>query len=142
MMGVSGCGKSTIGIALAERLNGKFFDGDDFHPPENIVKMSAGIPLNDEDRAPWLAALNQVIHEHLAVGAIAVVACSALKRSYRDQLRQGNPELRFVYLKGNFDLIWSRMKSPRTPLHETGDAPKPVRYPRRTGYRGSNRGIN
>lgn len=108
-MGVSGCGKSTIGRALADQLGCPFFDGDDFHPLENIEKMAHGVPLTDVDRAPWLARLQALLHEHLAGGV--VLACSALKHRYRDQLREGNDGLQFVYLHGDFDTIWARMQT-------------------------------
>jgi gluconokinase len=111
-MGVSGCGKITVGEALAQELDCPFYDGDDFHPPENIVKMANGVPLNDEDRKLWLAALAELIAEHLGKGETAVLACSALKRSYRDQLRV-NEQVQFIYLEGEFDLIWQRMLSRR-----------------------------
>ncbi len=109
VMGVSGCGKTTIGRALAERLGCPFFDGDDFHPPENVEKMANGIPLTDDDRAPWLSRLQSLIHAHLADGVI--LACSALKRRYRTQLREGNDGLQFVYLQGDFDTLWARMQT-------------------------------
>lgn len=108
IMGVSGSGKSTVGRALAEDLGCPFFDGDDFHPPENVAKMSRGIPLTDADRAPWLARLERLIAGHLAAGQSAVVACSALKERYRQQLGVDG-RVRFVFLNGDFDLIWQRM---------------------------------
>jgi gluconokinase len=108
MMGVSGCGKTTVGEALAQKLRTQFYDGDDFHPPENVAKMSKGVPLNDDDRRPWLQRLAGLISEHLERGETAVLACSALKKRYRDQLRV-SPEIQFVYLEGSFDLIWQRM---------------------------------
>jgi gluconokinase len=111
VMGVAGCGKTTVGQALAERLGCPFFDGDDFHPPHNVAKMAGGVPLDDEDRAPWLARLHDLIHDHRVRGETGVLACSALKRRYRDQLRSGNPGLRFIYLHGDFDLIWARMQA-------------------------------
>lgn len=110
MMGVSGCGKTTVGEALAAELGCPYFDGDDFHPAENVAKMAGGTPLNDDDRRPWLARLHDLIHEHLARGESAVLSCSALKGIYRDQLREGNEGVQLVYLKGDFDTIWSRMK--------------------------------
>lgn len=109
VMGVSGCGKSTIGKALAARLDCPFYDGDNFHPPENVVKMASGVPLNDNDRYPWLARLHDLLAEHVAVGETAVLACSALKEKYRDQLRV-NDETCFIFLHGSFDLIWERMQ--------------------------------
>jgi gluconokinase len=111
LMGVSGCGKSTVGEVLAERLGCPFYDGDDYHPAENVAKMASGQPLDDTDRAPWLDRLNELIHDHMVRGESVVVACSALKRAYRDRLRAGNDGLRFVHLRGDFDLIWRRMKA-------------------------------
>lgn len=110
LMGVSGCGKTTVGQALAADLSCPFYDGDDFHPPANVAKMSQGIPLNDDDRWPWLNRLAELIGEHLAQEKAAVLACSALKRKYREQLRVGDRDVVFVYLKGTFDLIWQRMQ--------------------------------
>jgi gluconokinase len=110
LMGVSGCGKSTIGKRLAEDLGWRFYDGDDFHPQANIDKMARGIPLNDGDRAPWLAILQEMINRHLEMDEPAVVACSALKRAYRDILLKDNDGAFFVHLKGNFDLILRRLK--------------------------------
>jgi gluconokinase len=110
VMGVSGCGKSTVGQALAQRLDCPFYDGDDFHPVENVAKMSQGIPLNDADREPWLSRLADLIQEHLLRGETAVIACSALKETYRQQLRRGETAVTIVYLKGSFDLIWQRMQ--------------------------------
>ncbi len=109
-MGVSGCGKSTIGQALAAQLDSPFYDGDDFHPPENVAKMAGGVPLDDSDRAPWLATLAGLIQEHLDRAQMAVLACSALKKRYRDQLRV-NDQVQFIYLAGDFDLIWGRMQA-------------------------------
>lgn len=109
IMGVAGCGKTTIGQALANELDCAFYDGDDFHPSENVAKMAQGIPLNDTDRAPWLARLAALITDHLTKGITAVIACSALKKAYRDQLRVAD-QVQFVYLQGNFDLIWKRIR--------------------------------
>ena len=109
VMGVSGCGKSTIGKLLAERLDCPFYDGDDFHPAANIAKMSQGIPLNDEDRAGWLTALADLIRSSLQKGESGVLACSALKQRYRDQLRVDDKQVKFVYLKGSYELIKARM---------------------------------
>ncbi len=110
VMGVSGCGKTTVGRALASHLNCSFYDADDFHPPKNVAKMGSGAPLTDLDRAPWLASLAALIREHLENGETAVLACSALKKRYRDQLRV-NQQVWFIYLEGNFDLIWQRMQA-------------------------------
>lgn len=107
VMGVSGCGKSLIGSEIANALNLPFHDGDDYHPQANVDKMAEGIPLNDDDRQGWLETLNKVYIENDA----AVIACSALKPSYRDILRRNNQELVIVYLKGDFDTIWNRHKA-------------------------------
>ena len=109
VMGVSGCGKSSVGKALAERLGWDFYDADDFHPPENVAKMANGIPLDDSDRAPWLATLHDLISSSLKADQPGVLACSALKERYRQQLLKDNDDVQFVYLKGSYDLIWSRM---------------------------------
>jgi gluconokinase len=109
VMGVSGCGKSTIGQQLADRLGWPFFDGDAFHPPANIAKMSRGIPLDDEDRSGWLAAIADRLRELIAADRSGVLACSALKEKYRRQLRVSD-QVHFVYLRGDYDLIWSRMQ--------------------------------
>ncbi len=109
-MGVSGAGKTTVGTRLADELGREFFDGDAFHPADNIDKMAAGIPLTDQDRWPWLRSLHDFIHERLIVGAPAVVACSALKASYRSILMDGNAGARLVYLKGSRVLIRRRME--------------------------------
>ena len=99
IMGVAGCGKSSVGQALC-RLNGATpIEGDAFHPPENIRKMSAGIPLTDEDRSGWLGILSDELRHVVAAGRLPVLACSALKRSYRERLRKAVPGLGFVYLE-------------------------------------------
>lgn len=109
IMGVSGSGKTVVGRSLARRLNCPFFEGDDYHSPENVAKMARGIPLNDQDRRPWLEALHGLIGRYLSQDKPAVVACSALKKEYRRILSAGNPGLAFVYLKGEYDLIWKRI---------------------------------
>ena len=110
VMGVSGSGKTSVGKALAEKLGWRFYDADDFHPPENVAKMAKGVPLDDADRAPWLAALHDLISSSLRADRPGVLACSALKERYRQQLIQGTEGVRIIYLKGSFDLIWSRMQ--------------------------------
>ena len=109
VMGVSGCGKSSVGKSLAEHLGWDFYDADDFHPPENVAKMADGIPLDDSDRAPWLDSLHDLISSWLKADRPGVLACSALKERYRQQLMKGNDGVQLVYLKGSYDLIWSRM---------------------------------
>jgi len=109
VMGVAGCGKTTVGKALAAALDATFYDGDDFHPPQNIAKMSQGIPLDDDHRQGWLERLRDLISEHIEQNRSIVLACSALKKRYRNLLCEGNAGLRFVYLRGDFDLIWQRM---------------------------------
>ena len=113
VMGVSGCGKSSVGKLLAEKLGWDFYDADDFHPPVNVKKMADGIPLDDSDRAPWLALLHELISSSLKQNQPGVLACSALKERYRQQLIEGNENVQLVYLKGNYDLIWSRMSTRR-----------------------------
>lgn len=109
VMGVAGSGKTTVGKALAQRLGWDFFDADDFHSHESIAKMTQGIPLTDADRVPWLVSLHQLISSALAQGRPGVLACSALKDRYRLQLLEGNEGVQIVYLKGGYDLIWSRL---------------------------------
>ncbi|MBB5690337.1 carbohydrate kinase (thermoresistant glucokinase family) [Roseomonas alkaliterrae] len=108
VMGVSGAGKSTVGALLAERLGWPFEDGDSFHPPANVEKMRAGTPLTDEDRWPWLAAIAARITAARAEGRGVVIACSALKRAYRDVLRAGHADIRFLHLTGEPALIMAR----------------------------------
>ena len=108
VMGVSGSGKSTVGAALAQRLRVPFADADDFHPPANIAKMTAGQPLDDDDRHPWLETIGRWLVEHADGG---VMSCSALKRKYRDQLRTHDPEVTFLYLAGTPEVIGGRQAS-------------------------------
>ena len=109
VMGVSGSGKSTIADKLAQRLGWTFEDGDRFHPASNVAKMSAGHPLTDEDRWPWLQAIADEIDRVCREGEHAVIACSALKRAYRDILVHGRSDVRMVYLNGSQELIASRL---------------------------------
>ncbi|MCV7225604.1 gluconokinase [Mycolicibacterium komossense] len=108
VMGVSGSGKSTVGAALAQRLRVPFADADDFHPPANIAKMTAGHPLDDDDRRPWLESIGDWLAEHSGGG---VMSCSALKRTYRDQLRRHCPQVEFLHLEGTPDVIGRRQAS-------------------------------
>ena len=107
VMGVAGVGKTTIGEALASALGARFIDADDYHPPQNVAKMQAGIPLEDADRLPWLSKLNSVLRGE----SNAVLACSALKESYRRRLSDGVRDFRIVYLHGTPELIRERMKT-------------------------------
>jgi gluconokinase len=111
IMGVSGSGKTEVGRSLAQHLGWDFYDADDFHPQANVDKMAAGIPLDDSDRAPWLASLHELISTSLKKDQPAVLACSALKERYRQQLLANNDDVQLVYLKGSYDLIWSRMSA-------------------------------
>jgi carbohydrate kinase (thermoresistant glucokinase family) len=114
VMGVSGSGKTTVGVALARRLGWPFEEGDELHPAANIARMANGQPLTDADRAPWLDAVAAWIENRLDAGGAGVIACSALKRAYRDRLAAGREgQVRFVYLKGGFDLIALRLKGRR-----------------------------
>jgi gluconokinase len=115
VMGVSGCGKSTVGEALAADLRWPFLDADDFHPPANVAKMAAGTPLTDDDRGPWLDHLAQELTTILARGGHAVLACSALKQAYRDRLAPGPiaGQVRFAYLKGDEATIAGRIAGRR-----------------------------
>ena len=107
--GVSGSGKTTVGSLLASRLGWPFEDGDALHPPANVAKMHAGIPLTDEDRKPWLAAVGDWMDRRIAAGGSAVVACSALKRSYREFLLDGRPAVRPVLLTADPDVLAGRL---------------------------------
>ena len=109
VMGVSGCGKTTIGELLAEKLGWQFSDADEFHPAANVAKMSAGQPLNDDDRAPWLQSISEHISDCLARDVGAVVTCSALKKAYREVIVVDLERVKFVYLHGSRELLWERI---------------------------------
>ncbi|HEX7595339.1 MAG TPA: gluconokinase [Gemmatimonadaceae bacterium] len=111
VMGVSGSGKTAIGSALARSLGVEFVEGDDFHPEENVKRMASGIPLTDEDRAPWLHSIGARLRAAKNAGTGLVVSCSALKRSYRDLLRAEAGKVRFIFLKGARALIAERLAS-------------------------------
>lgn len=111
VMGVSGCGKSTIGEAVAERIGCSYIDGDHYHPPANIAKMTRGEPLDDDDRAGWLETLSELFKTHRERGDTVIIGCSGLKRAYRDILRRGDPELIILFLDGSYDLILERMQA-------------------------------
>jgi gluconokinase len=113
IMGVSGSGKSLIGAMLAQELDVEFVEGDDLHPPDNVKRMAAGIPLTDDNRRGWLTQIADRLREAKRAGLGLVVACSALKRIYRDLLRSGAANVRFVYLAGNRELLAERMANRR-----------------------------
>jgi gluconokinase len=113
LMGVSGAGKTTIGEALARELDWRFLDADDYHPPENVAKMASGTPLDDADRRPWLARINAELLKIQSEGDSAVLACSALKESYREHLTRGLHDWKLAYLHGGFELIHSRLRERR-----------------------------
>ena len=112
VMGVSSSGKTTVGKVIAQRLHAPYLEGDDYHPPANIKKMSAGIPLTDDDRWPWLDAVGKAMHDAAGPKGVAVGSCSSLRRAYRDRLvaAAGEPIV-FVYLDGSYDEIDARMKA-------------------------------
>ena len=110
VMGVSGSGKSTVAAELVKRLGWEFAEGDDFHPPANVEKMRSGHPLDDGDRWPWLRSLAAWIGEHERAGRSVIVTCSALKRSYRDLLREGHPSVWFAHVRADPELIRERME--------------------------------
>ena len=109
LMGVSGCGKTTVGEILGKQLGWDFNDADDFHPPSNVAKMRAGHALTDDDRWPWLDRLNALLRASELDGKNTILACSALRQVYRDRLEQGCKDVRWFYLKGSFELIQSRL---------------------------------
>lgn len=110
VMGVSGCGKSTVGEAISDQLGVAYLDGDDHHPQANVDKMSRGEALDDDDRRGWLDTLAAIIGQHHSTDQSLMIGCSALKRSYRDQLRAADPDLMFLFLDGSFDVIRRRME--------------------------------
>ena len=111
LMGVSGVGKTTIGQILSDKLGWPLSDADEFHSPASIEKMRNGIPLEDADRWPWLDRMNAMLVEKEGRGESVLLACSALKQVYRDRLAKGTADLRWIYLKGNFDLIRERLEA-------------------------------
>ena len=108
-MGVCGCGKSTVAEIYAQRTGATLLEADIFHPPENIAKMSGGTPLTDADRAGWLAAMAARLAAGMARGEVMVMTCSALKKAYRDRLREGDPDVFFIFLDGSQELLQSRL---------------------------------
>ena len=116
-MGVAGCGKSTVGGGLALELGWEFLEGDAFHPPSNVAKMAAGVPLDDADRAPWLEAIREAIDGRIAAGARIVVACSALRESYRALLAPDPGPVRFAHLRGAHGVLEGRLGERKGALH-------------------------
>lgn len=110
VFGVSGCGKTTLGGALAQATAATFLDADDFHPLQNVEKMRAGIALDDTDRAPWLQRLNDELRARSEAGERVVLACSALKAAYRAQIGRALPQIKWVFLDGDFDVIKARLR--------------------------------
>lgn len=113
VMGVSGSGKTTVGKGIADAMGWKYADGDDFHSEANVTKMSAGAPLTDDDRWPWLRAIAAWLDDHARQGNSAVVTCSALRRVYRDLLREDHPSVRFCHVEATVELITTRLGSRR-----------------------------
>lgn len=109
LMGVSSTGKTSVGTEVAHRLGLKLIDGDDLHPRANIIKMGEGKPLNDEDRAPWLERIRDAAFSLEQKSEVGVIICSALKKKYRDLIRQGNERVKFLFLYGSYELILERM---------------------------------
>lgn len=110
LMGVSSTGKTSVGTEVAHRLGIKLIDGDDLHPRANIIKMGQGQPLNDEDRAPWLERIRDAAFSLEQKSEVGIIICSALKKKYRDLIREGNENVKFIFLHGDFDLVLTRMK--------------------------------
>jgi len=113
VMGVAGAGKTTIGTRLAQALGWEFHDADELHPPANVAKMRAGLPLTDADRAPWLASVRALVEQLARAGRSAVLACSALRRAYRDALAVPGADVRFVHLTGDPAIIRARLAARR-----------------------------
>jgi len=132
VMGVSGSGKTTVAAMLAGRLKVHFLEGDDLHPPANVEKMRGGTPLTDDDRWPWLRAIGAWLDEQIEAGTPSVVTCSALRRAYRDLLREGRPEVSFLHLGAGEDLVADRMSHrvdhymPVSLLHSQYDTLEPL----------------
>lgn len=110
LMGVSSTGKTSVGTEVAHRLGIKLIDGDDLHPRANIIKMGQGQPLNDEDRAPWLERIRDAAFSLEQKSEVGIIVCSALKKKYRDLIREGNENVKFIFLHGDFELVLTRMK--------------------------------
>ncbi|AFI87896.1 gluconate kinase [Aggregatibacter actinomycetemcomitans] len=110
LMGVSSTGKTSVGTEVARRLGIKLIDGDDLHPRANIIKMGEGHPLNDEDRAPWLERIRDAAFSLEQKSEMGIIVCSALKKKYRDQIRHGNRNVKFLFLQGSYDVILERMR--------------------------------
>jgi len=109
LMGVSGCGKTTVGVDLAAHLGWEYQEGDALHPQENILKMSDGVPLNDDDRKPWISRISDWIDSRCEAGRDGVISCSALKESYRRTIRGNQKDVQFIYLRGTRELLSRRL---------------------------------
>ena len=120
LMGVSGCGKTTVGLVLAERTGWRLYDADEFHSAASIEKMRSGFALEDADRWPWLDRMNAMLVQKQAQGECVLLACSALKQKYRDRLAKGCLQLHWVYLKGDFDLIRRRLEARKNHYMKAG----------------------
>ncbi len=120
LMGVSGVGKTTVGQILSAKLGWRLFDADEFHAPASIEKMRSGIALEDADRWPWLDRMNAMLREHEGRGENVLLACSALKQVYRDRLASGTVQLRWIYLKGSFELIRARLEARKNHYMKAG----------------------
>ena len=113
LMGVSGCGKTTVGTKLASHLGWEYQEGDALHPQENILKMSDGVPLNDDDRKPWISRISDWIYSRCMAGGDGVISCSALKESYRRTIRGKPQDVQFIYLRGTRELLSRRLAQRR-----------------------------
>lgn len=120
LMGVSGSGKSAVAKQVSYNLDAAFLDGDFLHPKANIIKMRSGIPLNDEDRFPWLNLISNAVFAMSNVNDISIIICSALKRKYRDIIRGENENVHFIYLKGSYDVIADRLAKRKGHYQKTG----------------------
>ncbi len=119
-MGVSATGKSTVARTLADELDWTFVEGDDLHPAGNVARMESGLPLTDEDRAPWLDAINRVARQHAAAGRSSVITCSALRRAYRERLHDGVDAMFFLHLHASYDVLEPRMQQRQKHFMPTG----------------------
>ncbi|MCA9925453.1 MAG: hypothetical protein KC419_20435 [Anaerolineales bacterium] len=122
IMGEDGSGKSAVGTLLAEAMGCHFYNGDDFHPPENVEKLAQGTPLTDMDLHPWLSSLHNLTEKYIQQRCQAVIACTPLKQSQQDRLVGGLEGVEFVYLNGSYDSLWSRMRPRKLFSQKSNDA--------------------